>query len=123
MLIYLLPALVGVRIMATRGRGYLSPAYQAPRLYQYLREHPPETLHTNEPGALWFYLRRYGAGLETPARGPLLVFRVDHPLPPRHQAGVKRPGVRRDKISQMVEDTPLLLYGTEGQVDLYLPTP
>ncbi len=119
--VYLLPALAGVWFLASQGRGYLGPAYRAPEIYQYLRDNPPRILHSNDPMAVWLYLRRPGSPLANPARGPVLFFRVDHPLPPRHAAGVKRGGVPRDLLIELVEDTPLRLYGTQGSVELYLP--
>lgn len=121
LLVYLAPALVGVRLMATKGRGYLSPAYQAPEIYKYLRENPPTVLHTNEPTVTWMYLRRHSSSLERPAKGPLLFFRVDHPLPPRHEAGVKRAGVPRDELTRIIEDTPMEKFRQQGSVELYLP--
>jgi hypothetical protein len=120
--VYVIPALVGLRVLATSGRGYLGPAYRAPEIQQYLKDHPPDVVHTNDSAALWLFQRRVGAGLGGQIRGPVLFFRVNHPLPPRHKAAIKRPRVvPRDDLERAIRDTPLHLELQQAGVELYLP--
>ncbi len=74
-------------------------------------------------GSAWLKVRRIGHGLpEGNAEGPILYFRVGHPVPPRHEEAIKRPTTPPDEqLQRILEATPARLVKKEGQVELYLP--
>lgn len=118
--IYLPPFFVGIHHLATRGRGYTGPDYDAPQIYQWLKANSPHILHCSDPSAAWLKLRRGVSPIPQKADGPVLFFRVAHPLPPRHEEGVKREGPPIDALQTLIESTPLTLLYKEGAVELYV---
>ena len=123
LLVYLPPLVVGLSHLSTQGRGYTGPPYHAPEIYAYLREHPAEVLHTNDPAAAWLKVRRLGDGMPgEKLDGPLLYYRIGHPVPPRHQEAVKRPTAPPDEaVDSLVRGGSARLVKKQGQVELYLP--
>lgn len=118
--VYLPPFLVGVHHLATKGRGYTAPNYDAPQIYQWLKSHSPATLYCSDPSAAWLKLRRKVSPITQEVDGPVLFFRVAHPLPPRHEEGVKRPGPPVDALQSLLDSTSLKLLYKEGDVELYV---
>lgn len=124
LLVYLPPLVVGLRHLNLQGRGYTGPPYEAPEIYRYLKEHPSEVFHTNDTSAAWLKVRRIGKGLpEGRLEGPILYFRIGHPVPPRHQEAVKRPTAPPDEaLELLVKAASARLVKRQGQVELYLPS-
>ena len=121
LLVYSLPAIYGTHFLYTKGRGYLGPSYQAPEIYTRLKSLAPTDIRTNDRDAATIWLGRNTRGMGARVEGPLLFYRVEHPLPPNQEAGFKRDLVPEEYLEKLIRETPLELDHKEGKVELYLP--
>ena len=121
LLLYLPGFVYGVHFLYTRGRGYLGPAYRAPAIYQKVKAMGAPAIHSNDRDAVLVWLDRF---IEAPGRrprGPYIVYRASHPLPPRHEAAIKRRIRTEQSVERYLAGLSLKLEMSEGGVELWMP--